>query len=184
MAAGHFRLGSLVAIVDRNQLSIDGATEDLMGIEPLAEKFTSFRWKVQRVDGHDLSALLDAFDALDPPGEGPPQVIIADTIKGRGVQRMEGDIRWHVGNLVGADYDDVMAELQPGPQPLRARGRRRLSRRRAGSVSGESSAAPAALEESRRGRKGIPASVHPRVRRRRRARRPGRDGPAHRRSDR
>jgi transketolase len=122
MAAGHFRLGSLVAIVDRNQLSIDGATEDLMGIEPLVEKFTSFRWKVQRVDGHDLDALLDAFDALDPPGEGPPQVIIADTIKGRGVQRMEGDIRWHVGRLVGADYDDVMAELSRGLQPLASGG--------------------------------------------------------------
>ena len=98
MAAGHFRLGSLVAIVDRNQLSIDGATEDLMGIEPLAEKFASFRWQVQRIDGHDLNAILDAFDALDPPGEGPPQVIIADTVKGRGVQRMEGDIGWHVGH--------------------------------------------------------------------------------------
>jgi transketolase len=124
MAAGQFRLGSLVAIVDRNQLSIDGATEDLMGIEPLVDKFTSFRWKVQRVDGHDPNALLDAFDALDPPGEGPPQVIIADTIKGRGVQRMEGDIRWHVGRLIGADYDDVMAELSRGLQPLAQRGGR------------------------------------------------------------
>jgi transketolase len=118
MAAGHYRLGSLVAIVDRNQLSIDGATEDLMGIEPLADKFASFRWRVQRIDGHDPGALLDAFDALDPPGEGPPQVIIADTVKGRGVRRMEGDIGWHVGRLVGADYDDVIAELGRGLRPL------------------------------------------------------------------
>jgi len=118
MAAGHYRLGSLVAIVDRNQLSIDGATEDLMGIEPLADKFASFRWRVRRIDGHDLDALLDAFDALDPPGDGPPQVIIADTVKGRGVRRMEGDIGWHVGRLVGADYDDVIAELGRGLRPL------------------------------------------------------------------
>lgn len=118
MAAGHYRLGSLVCIVDRNRLSIDGATEDLMGIEPLAGKFASFRWRVQRIDGHDLNAILDAYDALEPPGEGQPQVIIADTVKGRGVRRMEGDIGWHVGRLAGADYDDVLAELRQGLQPL------------------------------------------------------------------
>jgi transketolase len=118
MAAGHYRLGSLVCIVDRNRLSIDGPTEDLMGLEPLADKFASFRWRVQRIDGHDLNAILDAYDALPPPGEGPPQVIIADTVKGRGVRRMEGDIGWHVGRLAGADYDDVIAELRRGLQPL------------------------------------------------------------------
>ena len=118
MAAGHYRLGSLVCIVDRNRLSIDGPTEDLMGLEPLADKFESFRWRVQRIDGHDLGALLDAYDALPPPGDGPPQVIIADTVKGRGVRRMEGDVGWHVGRLAGADYDDVIAELRRGLQPL------------------------------------------------------------------
>jgi transketolase len=117
MAAGHYRLGSLVAIVDRNGLSIDGSTEDLMGIEPLADKFASFRWRVQRIDGHDPAAILDAFARLGPPGEGPPQVIIADTVKGRGVRRMEGDIGWHVGRLAGADYDEVIAEIGRGLQP-------------------------------------------------------------------
>ena len=118
MAAGHYRLGSLVCIVDRNRLSIDGPTEDLMGLEPLADKFASFRWRVQRIDGHDLSAILDAYDQLAPPGEGPPQVIIADTVKGRGVRRMEGAVGWHVGRLAGADYDDVIAEIGRGLQPL------------------------------------------------------------------
>jgi transketolase len=118
MAAGHYRLGSLVCIVDRNGLSIDGSTEDLMGFEPLADKFASFRWQVQRIDGHDLGAILDAFARLDPPGEGPPQVIIADTVKGRGVRRMEGDVGWHVGRLAGADRDDVIAEIGRGLQPL------------------------------------------------------------------
>ena len=118
MAAGHYRLGSLVCIVDRNRLSIDGPTEDLMGLEPLADKFESFRWRVQRIDGHDLGALLDAYDALPPAGDGPPQVIIADTVKGRGVRRMEGDVGWHVGRLAGADYADVIAELRRGLQPM------------------------------------------------------------------
>jgi transketolase len=89
MAAGHYELGSLVVIVDRNRLSIDG---------------------------HDLDAILDAYDRLEPPGQGRPQVIIADTVKGRGVRRMEGDVGWHVG-LVGADYDEVIAEISAGLRP-------------------------------------------------------------------
>jgi len=121
MAAGQFRLGSLVCIVDRNHLSIDGNTEDLMGVEPLQEKFQAFRWKVQRIDGHDLDAILDAFSSLDSDAEGAPQVIIAETIKGRGVTRMEGDVGWHVGKLDGSDYDDVIAELRGGLRPVGAR---------------------------------------------------------------
>jgi transketolase len=118
MAAGQFRVGSLVGIVDRNHLSIDGETETIMGVEPLADKFRAFRWDVQRIDGHDLDALLDAYAALPPVGGDRPQLIIADTVKGRGVRRMEGDVNWHVGNLVGADYDDVVAEIERGLQPV------------------------------------------------------------------
>jgi transketolase len=118
MAAGHFQLGSLVGIVDRNHLSIDGNTENIMGLEPLGSRFESFGWKVHEVDGHDLDAILDVMGALDPAASGPPQMVIADTIKGRGVRRMEGDYQWHVGNLVGADYDDVIAEIEAGLQPL------------------------------------------------------------------
>jgi transketolase len=120
MAAGHYRAGSLVAIVDRNQLSIDGPTESIMGVEPLDEKFRAFRWRVQRIDGHDFDAILDAFAGLATDPHGPPQMIIADTVKGRGVQRMELDTNWHVGNLVGTDYDDVLAEIEAGLQPVTA----------------------------------------------------------------
>jgi transketolase len=120
MAAGHYRAGPLVAIVDRNQLSIDGPTESIMGVEPLDEKFRAFRWRVQRIDGHDFDAILDAFAGLGTDPHGPPQMIIADTVKGRGVQRMELDTNWHVGNLVGADYDDVLAEIEAGLQPVTA----------------------------------------------------------------
>lgn len=118
MAASHFGLRSLVAIVDRNGLCIDGHTEKVMGIEPLHERFAAFGWDVQRIDGHDLAAVTAALGALKPAGEGKPQVIIADTVKGRGVRRMEMSLDWHVGNLVGEDYDDVMAELQAGLRPL------------------------------------------------------------------
>jgi transketolase len=122
MAAGQFQLGSLVGIVDRNHLSIDGNTESIMGVEPLAARFESFGWETHEVDGHDLDALLDVFDRLETADLGRPQMVIADTVKGRGVRRMEGDAQWHVGNLVGADYDDVITEIERGLQPVAAGG--------------------------------------------------------------
>ncbi len=114
MAASHFGLGSLVCIVDRNQLCIDGPTEEVMSVEPLDERFAAFGWEVQRIDGHDLAAILGAFAQLGPPGPGRPQVIIADTVKGKGVSRMELDVNWHVGNLGPDDYEAVRAELIAG----------------------------------------------------------------------
>lgn len=119
MAAGHFGVGNLVAIVDRNQLSIDGPTESVMGVEPLDDKFAAFRWDVRRIDGHDLEALLDQFAGIRAGRSEKPIAIIADTVKGRGVERMEFDKDWHVGNLSGQDYDDVLAEIEGGLQPVR-----------------------------------------------------------------
>lgn len=111
MAASHYQLGGLIAIVDANQLCIDGFTNEVMRIEPIDERFAAFGWRTQRIDGHDIEAILTAFDALaDEPG-GSPQLIVADTIKGKGVGRMELSPDWHVGNLAGADYDEVLAEL-------------------------------------------------------------------------
>jgi transketolase len=117
MAAGHFKLQGLIAIVDRNQLCIDGPTEAVMSVEPLVDRFSSFGWDVQRIDGHDLSAILATLAALKPAGEGKPQMIIADTIKGRGVKYMELSLDWHVGNLVGEDYDEAWSEIERGLQP-------------------------------------------------------------------
>ncbi|MGE0311463.1 MAG: transketolase [Lautropia sp.] len=118
MAAGHFRLGHLVAIVDRNGLSIDGPTEDVMAIEPLPERLAAFGWQVRRIDGHSLPAILDAFRKLPEGTTGSPQAIVCDTIKGRGVKRMEMSLDWHVGNLAGEDFDDVLAELDTGREPV------------------------------------------------------------------
>ena len=119
-AAGHYKLGKLVAIVDRNQLCIDGFTDDVMSVEPIEDRFRAFGWQTHRVDGHDLDALLDVFAALPDEPTGPPQLIVADTVKGRGVRLMEFNPDWHVGNLVGADYDNVIAELKAGLRPLEA----------------------------------------------------------------
>jgi len=114
MAAGHFELGNVVAVVDRNQMCIDGFADDVMGIEPIDARFADFGWRAQRIDGHDLGAILDACSDLPRADRGQPQVIVADTIKGRGVARMELSLDWHVGNLAGRDYDDVMEELAAG----------------------------------------------------------------------
>lgn len=121
MSASHFKLQGLIAIVDRNQLCIDGHTEEIMAIEPLGERFAAFGWDVQRIDGHDFDAILGALGRLKPAGTGKPQVIIADTIKGRGVKRMELSLQWHVANLVGEDYDDAVAEVKAGLKPYEAR---------------------------------------------------------------
>jgi len=118
MAAGHFGTRGLVAIVDRNRLCIDGSVDEVMSVEPLADRFTSFGWDVARINGHDLPAILAALDGLAPAGRGKPQMIIADTVKGRGVKRMEMKLNWHVGNLVGQDYDDTVAELMAGLRPF------------------------------------------------------------------
>ena len=125
MAAGHFKLQGLVAIVDRNQLCIDGHTEEVMGVEPIGDRFKSFGWDVQRIDGHDFDAIMPALANLKPAGNGRPQVIIADTIKGRGVKRMELSLQWHVANLAGQDYDDAAAEIRAGLQPLAKVGKNR-----------------------------------------------------------
>lgn len=115
MAASHHRLGRLRVIVDANQLQIDGFTKDVMNVEPVDQKFEAFGWDVHRIDGHDVAAILSAFDALPSSDDGKPQCIIADTVKGKGVERMELSPDWHVGNLVGQDYDDVIAELGETP---------------------------------------------------------------------
>ena len=117
MSASHYQLQGLVAIVDRNQLCIDGKTEAVMGVEPIDERFRAFGWEVQRFDGHDFDAILPALDSLPPAGTGKPQALIADTIKGRGVKRMELSTQWHVANLAGQDYDDAEAEIRAGLQP-------------------------------------------------------------------
>src|SRR3546814_3881865 len=103
MAAGHFGLQSLVAIVDRNQLCIDGRTEEIMAIEPIEDRFRSLGWDAQRIDGNDLDALLATVDGLPAPRPGRPQALIAETVKGRGLKRMDMGLNMPVGPLAGDD---------------------------------------------------------------------------------
>ncbi len=94
MEAGHYGLGSLIGIVDCNGLQIDGKVADVMTVEPLHGKYESFGWRVLRVDGHDMKQVVDALEEAKST-EGKPTVILAKTVKGKGVSFMEGVAGWH-----------------------------------------------------------------------------------------
>lgn len=95
MSAAHHRLDNLTAILDHNGLQITGRTRDVCSNEPLDEKWAAFGWTVRRVNGHDYPSLISAL--TDPPAEGKPTVVIADTVKGKGVSFMENVAKWHHG---------------------------------------------------------------------------------------
>jgi transketolase len=101
-AAGH-RLERLVAVVDRNRMTMDGPTETVLPLEPVADKWQAFGWRVVRCDGHDLDALCAALDEALGGGDRPA-VVIAETVKGKGVDFMENSARWHYGALDSADH--------------------------------------------------------------------------------
>lgn len=110
MAAAHYKLDNLTAILDYNKLQIDGPVEKVMGIEPIFEKWKSFNWNVLEVDGHDIRALMEAVDeALR--FKGAPTIIIADTIKGRGVSFMERAVEYHAKPLSDEECRRALKEL-------------------------------------------------------------------------
>ncbi|HEY8427401.1 MAG TPA: transketolase [Sandaracinaceae bacterium] len=95
MSAGKYRVDNLVAILDHNKAQIDGLVQDVMPIEPIEEKLRAFGWLTRRIDGHDYGAILDAYEWAEVR-EGAPKMIVADTIKGKGVSFMESDlVKWH-----------------------------------------------------------------------------------------
>jgi transketolase len=94
MEAGHYHLDNLVAIIDCNRLQIDGQVKDVMNVEPLCAKYGSFGWDVMRIDGHDMTQVVDALEQAKAV-TGRPIVILANTVKGKGVSFMEDQAGWH-----------------------------------------------------------------------------------------
>jgi len=111
MAAGSMGLDNLVAIVDRNGLQITGRTENTIRLEPLAARFASFGWSVCEVDGHDVEALARALDTPRAGDTRRPTVVIAKTIKGRGIAFVEGKTRSHFARLGARQLDQAMGAL-------------------------------------------------------------------------
>jgi transketolase len=108
--APQHELDNLIAIVDYNQIQSFGRTKDILDLEPLADKLRAFRWAVREVDGHNYQELADAFDAL-PFGAGKPSIIIAHTIKGKGVSFMEDLLSWHYSSPTDQQLQLALAEI-------------------------------------------------------------------------
>lgn len=111
MAAGAYRADHLVAIVDQNGLQANGAVKDRMNSNPLAPKWESFGWNVIEIDGHDMRQILTALDTADEV-KGKPTVIIAHTVKGKGVSFAENVVSYHNGMLTEETYSQALAELK------------------------------------------------------------------------
>ena len=116
MGAHHHRLGNLIAMVDMNALQADGRTESVLGIEPAHEKWASFGWFTQRVDGNDVEALLDAFDRATAQAEpaGTPSVILCDTQIGRGVPLLEQREKAHFMRIDEDEWQVCREQLIAG----------------------------------------------------------------------
>ena len=127
MSAAHFKLDNVIAIIDRNHLSYDGDTEEVMALGDLTEKMKSFGWYVSQCNGREVGDVLRAFDErykekntsdadgsvfrLKDEADGKPQVVIVDTIKGMGVSFMEGKPEFHHRRLSQKEYDIAREEI-------------------------------------------------------------------------
>lgn len=109
MSAPQLRLDNLTAIVDYNKLQSDGDSTQIIDLGDLAAKFRTFGWDVREIDGHDIGAIVDAFEM--PHVAGKPKVLVAHTVKGKGISFMENNNEWHHNRLTKANYDLAMAEL-------------------------------------------------------------------------
>jgi transketolase len=118
MAAAHYQLDNLTAILDHNTLQITGRTRDVCSNEPVDAKFAAFGWTVRTIDGHDLTGITTALTA--PPTTGKPTCIIANTVKGRGVSFMEHAVKWHHGVPSHSELAQALRELDAAERDLRA----------------------------------------------------------------
>jgi transketolase len=115
MMAPHHKLDNLTAIVDRNMLQIDGCTEDVVCLEPFQDKWRAFNWNVIEVDGHSYPELIDAFKRAENT-KGAPTMIIANTVKGKGVSFMENVAGFHGKAPTTEELHMALTELGEGPQ--------------------------------------------------------------------
>ena len=121
MAASNFKVTNMISFVDRNKCMIDGETEDVMKLEPFADKWRSFGFIVKEVDGHNIKELCDAIDFALENKTDSPVMIIADTIKGAGIDFMEGNYRWHYGAIDEEKYKKAIESLDKYYEARKAR---------------------------------------------------------------
>ncbi len=111
MAGSHYKLGNLVGIVDRNYLQISGNTEDVMSLDSLEDKWSSFGWNTLNVDGNSIEYICKTLDSINYAGD-KPTAIIARTTKGKGVSFMENNPKWHHGVAKGEEFKTAINDLK------------------------------------------------------------------------
>ena len=111
MTTAHYKIDNLCAIMDNNGLQIDGTNKEVMNIEPVVEKWKSFGWHVIEINGHDIKAIVDALNEAEKI-KGKPTMIIAHTVKGKGVSFMENKVEYHGVAPTRDEYERAMKELE------------------------------------------------------------------------
>lgn len=110
MSAAHYKLSHLICFLDRNRMMIDGPTEEVMSLEPVADKWKAFGWNTTVVNGHDFNELANAIESAQSHS-GSPSMIVCNTVKGKGVKFMEDDPAWHYGGLSSELVQKAKASL-------------------------------------------------------------------------
>ena len=113
MAGAHYKLNNLIAFLDHNGLQIDGKNSDVMGVDPLNEKFKAFGWNVLEIDGHDFAQIANAIDEAKKCSD-KPTVIVAKTVKGKGVSFMENEAGWHGVAPTAQELEQALEEIERG----------------------------------------------------------------------
>ena len=111
MSAAKFRCGELVAILDWNKVQLDGRTEDVMPMPDMADRWRSFGWNVYECDGHDVERLYECIEAAKSERNGRPGIVLANTVKGKGVSFMEGTNKYHGKAITDGEFAAAMKEL-------------------------------------------------------------------------
>ena len=111
MAAAHYKLDNVCGILDNNHLQIDGDTEEVMGLEPFARKWDDFGWEVISIDGHNHEEIISAYKKAKTV-KGKPSLILAKTVKGKGVSYMENQAGWHGKAPKGEQLEQAIKELE------------------------------------------------------------------------
>jgi transketolase len=115
MSAAHYQLDNLVAIVDRNTLQITGRTENVMSLDPLEDRFAAFGFAVRHADGNDVAALSELF-AQVPFAPGKPNLVLAHTVKGKGISFIEDQVQWHHHVPTDQEFATALGELESSEQ--------------------------------------------------------------------
>ena len=111
MTGAKYQLGNLICILDNNKIQMCGTNEEIMPLGDICKKYESFGWRVIHIDGHDMQQIVDALDSVDDKPVGAPTMIVAETVKGKGVSFMEGTAAWHGKAPNDEQYAQAMKEL-------------------------------------------------------------------------